>query len=301
MRRNTRREETEAAPSVHDRTPSPRGRQQTGLKAKRTGFPALILGQAAATKTLVEIAVLQPVAVNDLPERALVTDANLGHAVRRLVALSLVRRYRNPAHLDRYLLAIDRRHPLAEPVVAVLHSIADTNNLTLTPSPSPSENLAVVEGPHVTRLRIFGRPPGDVETIFGHPNRTMAILIAGAIGAVDASTIARVVGVRTDGDMHRLLDPLEADGVLTSWMVGSIRLYRLVEASWTPALRGLVEQILVLHPSLASRVRAARSLMLAGGFSNRVHLRRWLGLEPPDGPARPPRRICGTRCTKTTE
>ena len=49
---------------------------------------------------------MEPVAVNDLPERETATDANLGHTVRRLIALGLVRRYRQRAHLDRYHLTL---------------------------------------------------------------------------------------------------------------------------------------------------------------------------------------------------
>ncbi len=280
MRRNEKEKPGYAPSLVHDRIPSPRGRRQDNIKANRPGYPALILGSAAVTKTLVEIAAREPVAINDLPERANVTDANLGHTVRRLVALRLVRRYRNPAHHDGYLLTLDRRHSLAEPVRDLLRSIADTNNLTWTPSPSPSEDLAVVEGSNVTRLRIFGRPPGDVETIFGHPNRTTAVLVCASLGAGDASTIARVAGVRTDGDMHRLLDPLEADGVLTSGMVGSIRLYRLFKAPWTEPLIALCQAVLRVRPDLASVIAPARILLVHGQCSGRVHLRAHLGLEP---------------------
>jgi hypothetical protein len=52
--------------SFHDRTPSPRGRKTDGIKAYREGYPALVGASGAVTKTLVEIAALEPVAVNDL-------------------------------------------------------------------------------------------------------------------------------------------------------------------------------------------------------------------------------------------
>jgi hypothetical protein len=76
-----------------------------------------------------------------------------------------------------------------------------------------------------------------------------------------------------------LMDPIEADGLVVSEMVGSIRLYRFPKTGWTPTLIALIETILDQHPHLASRVSAARALMLSGGFSNRVHLRRKLGFE----------------------
>ncbi len=44
--------------------------------------------------------------------------------------------------------------------------------------------------------------------------------------------------------MLRLMDPLEADGLVISEMVGSIRLYRLIEAPWTSALTALVDPVL---------------------------------------------------------
>jgi hypothetical protein len=83
--------------------------------------------------------------------------------------------------------------------------------------------------------------------------------------------------------MYWLLDPLEVDGP----EVRSIRLYQLVEAPGTLVLQDLVRLLLALHPPLASQVGAAGSLMLAGGFSNRVHFRRRFGLKPPDGPPSP--------------
>jgi hypothetical protein len=278
MRRNAR-EKNEKRPSVHDRTPKPSGRRDTGIKARRAGYPALFLGSSAVTKTLTEIGAMEPVAVNDLPERATVTDANLGHTVRRLIALGLVRRFRQPAHLDRYHLTLDRRHPLFHQVRSTLRTVAAANGLEWRPSPPPPEELAVLEGRNVTGLRPFGHPAGHIETIFGHPNRTVAVLVLG-IGAADASTLARVAGVRTDGDMLRLLDPLEADGLLISEMFGSIRLYALAPAPWSSAAKNLARAILQENGQLASRVAPARALMLTGDYSNRVHLRRLLGISP---------------------
>lgn len=262
-------------PKTHERIPFPRGRRGT-KKCNRSGYPALVLGSSAGTKTLVEIGAREPVAINDLPERHLVTDANLGFTVRRLVALGLVRRYRNPEHLDRYLLALDSRHPLAEPVAALLRVIAARNRLRWTPSPSPSEDFAAVEGPNVTELRPFGHPAGDLLTLLGHPNRTLALFLIAALGQVDPTTIARVVGVPTDGDMLRLMDPLEADGVVQSRMVGSIRLYRLRPARWAGAVKTLVSAVAQHDPSVAQATAVARALMLSGGFSNRMHLRKVL-------------------------
>jgi hypothetical protein len=278
MRHNAQ-EKDQSPSSVHDREPAPRGRHPGGAKSKRLGYPALFLGSAAVTKTLTEIAAWEPVAINDLPERRNVTDANLGHTVRRLIALGLVRRYRRPDHRDRYLLTFDQRHPLADLVRDVLQSIASTNSLTWRPSPSPPKNLAVREGRNVTELGLFGRGRDDIEVLCGHPNRTVAILLVATLGAVDASTIAWVAKVRADGDMHSLLDPLEADGVLISDMFGSIRLYALKPEPWTAALKTLALEVLRQHKPLESRIAPARTLMLTGGFSNRKHLRRRLGFE----------------------
>ncbi len=133
----------------------------------------------------------------------------------------------------------------------------------------------------MTGLRLFGCPPGDIEAIFGHPNRTMAVLIVATLGIADPSTIARVVGVQPDGDMHRLLDPLEADGLVTSGMAGSIRLYGLAKAPWLPAVLDVCRSVLTCRPDMASRIAPARTLMAHGKHSGRTNLRRRLGLEPP--------------------
>jgi len=260
------------------RVAAPRGRRKSP-KAHRPGYPAFVLGSSAVTKTLVEIAALEPVAVNDIPERERVTDANLGHTVRRLTALGIVRRYHDPLHAGHYLLTLNPDNPLIEQLRAVLRGLARKNRLRWAPSAPTNEFVAVDEGPNVTNLRIFGRGGGDVECLFGHPNRTIAIILVGALGRVDPSTIARVAGVPTDGDMLRLIDPIEADGLVVSEMVGSIRLYQFPKTGWTPTLTALIKTILDQHPLIASRVAAAKVLMLSGGFSNRVHLRRKLGFE----------------------
>jgi len=264
--------------SVHQRTPAPRGRRAAGIKTGRRGYPALFLGQAAATKTLAEIAHLEPVAIEALPERSLVTAQNLGFTTRRLVAVGLVQRYHVDGRRDRYRLMLARRSPWSDELRAVLKCVGPPRKRWPEPPKQLSESLAVLEGPRVTGLRIFGRPAGDIETIFGSPQRTVALLLVSSIGAVDASTIARVCNVRTDGDMHRLLDPIEADGIFVSRMVGSIRLYSLPARRWAEPLRQLTRAILENHPILASRVSSGQRLMLSGSFSGRVHLRRQLGL-----------------------
>ncbi|HTD33679.1 MAG TPA: helix-turn-helix domain-containing protein [Candidatus Elarobacter sp.] len=209
-----------------------------------------------------EIAALGPVAVNDLRERANVTDANLGYTVRRLVALGLVRRWRNPAHRDRYQVSLDDRHPCAKQICKFAEAVWSANGQSWTLSPPPSHDLAVDEGPNVRALRLFGRRPGHVEMLLGHPNRTLALLILGALGACDPTTIARVVGVRTDGDMLRLMDPLEADAVVVSARFGSIRLYTLAEAPWTSAFRALARAVVAQDPQLAETAAIASTLML---------------------------------------
>lgn len=256
----------------------PQGRKSR-VRSARRGYPAIFLANAAATKMLVEIGALEPVSVTHLPEHQNVTEANLGFTVRRLTSLGLVRRFQNPEHSQRLLLTVDAKHPLAENVKAVLRSIGEKNGLTWKPTDAMVGERSYPEGPNVTALRVFGRPPGHIESIFGHPNRTMAVLVVGALGEVDGSTIARVAGVRNDGDMHRLLDPVEADGVFASRMVGSIRLYSFAPEPWAESLAALVRALLQRHPTLASRVAAGRTLMVTGGFSGRVHLRRKLGLE----------------------
>jgi hypothetical protein len=104
-------------------------------------------------------------------------------------------------------------------------------------------------------------------------------MIIGVLGTVDATSIATVAGVALDGDMHRLMDPIEEDGLVVSEMVGSIRLYSFAPGPCIAPLRALVEAMLAAYPKFRTPVDVARRLMLHGGFSNRVHLRRQLGLE----------------------
>jgi hypothetical protein len=62
--------------------------------------------------------------------------------------------------------------------------------------------------------------------------------------------------------MDRLLDPIEAAGVFQSRMIGQLRLYSLPAEPWAEATAKL-----------------AKAVLLTGGYSNRVHLRRELGFE----------------------
>ena len=266
--------------TVHDRKPSNRDRRPGGVKAQRDGYPALILGQAAATKTLAEIAALEPVSVEDLPEMRNVSAQNIGYTVRRLVAVGLVRRYQSLEHPRRRVLMLNRQLPWADELRALLRAIGGGGlELPAVPVLNLPESRAVVERPNVTGLKVFGRANGDVETSLGTPNRTAAVLTVARLAMADASTIARVCKVQTDGDMHRLLDPIEADGVFTSKMIGSIRIYSLAPGPWAAPLEHFGRAILERHPLLASRVSSGRRMVVTGGFSNRIHLRRVLGYE----------------------
>jgi hypothetical protein len=266
--------------SVHDRTPSPLGRKKTGSKSQRRGIPALIFGQAAATKVLAEIAALEPVAIEDLPERKNVTAQNIGYTVRRLVSVGLVRRYRAEDHGKHIVLMLNRELPWLAELRALLRVVRGKGaGWPARQAAALPEDRAVDEGPNVTQLEVFGRPAGDVLTVFGSLQRTIAIMVVTDMGRVDASTIARIVGVQTDRSMHQLLDPIEADGIFVSEMVGSIRLYALASKPWTKPLEAVVRSIVASRPDLANHLAPAETLMLTGDYSNRVHLRRELGYE----------------------
>jgi hypothetical protein len=59
-------------------------------------------------------------------------------------------------------------------------------------------------------------------------------------------------------------------------MVGSIRLYRLVQAQWTAALVDVCQATLEAHPALFSAVAPARDILVHGQYSGRAHLRGYL-------------------------
>ena len=240
--------------TVHDRKPSNRDRRPGGVKAQRDGYPALILGQAAATKTLAEIAALEPVSVERLPEMQNVTPQNIGFTVRRLVAVGLVRRYRSLEHPRRRVLMLNRQLPWVDELRALLRSIGGGGlEWPAVPVADLPEGRAVVEGSNVTNLKVFSRANSDVETLFGTPNRTLAIMAVESVGGVDASTIARVCSVQTDGDTLRLLGPIEADGMFVSEMVGRVRIYSLAATPCTENIRALCKCVLENHPAVGPR------------------------------------------------
>jgi hypothetical protein len=154
------------------------------------------------------------------------------------------------------------------------------------PAEALPKSQALVERPSVTELEIFGRPSGDILTVFGSHRRTMAVMLVASMVRGDASTIARIADVQTDRSMHQLLDPIEADGIFVSQIVGSIRLYSLADMPWAQPLRKVVQAIVAERPKLVSRIAPGEQLLLTGRFSNRVHLRRWLGIDRTGAPPR---------------
>jgi dCMP deaminase len=278
MRRNAR-EKDEKRPSLHDRTPKPPGRKEAGIKAYRPGYPALFLGSSAVTKTLTEIGAMEPVAVNDLPKRGTVTDANLGHTVRRLIALGLVRRYRQPAHLDRVLLrklviagllerwVLESRpsgfhyrlsdiEPLATPVRAILASLGEANGLIVPAQTQPPQKARRIEvAPMDDQRDRHGIHYGPL-SILGTPLRTLAIVIVAILGEVDENTIARACAVATDKSVLDLLRPIQRDGIFVTSTVGRFKMCALPDVTWRRPLESLARTIVTLDPNAGALVEA---------------------------------------------
>jgi DNA-binding transcriptional ArsR family regulator len=216
---------------------------------------------------LLEIATAEPVALADLPEARNSSPSTLSTNLRRLVAQGLVQRFvRLDDHLTHWLV-LNRGYPQYDAVRGVLAAIGNANGVVV-----PPDRFAGMDDYRVVRerityasLRLWGNTVSPALTLFGSPNRTNAILLVGAIGSVDATTIARAVGVATDSRMLQLLRPIENDDIIECEVSGNFTMYRLKAKPWTTALRALIEAILDAEKDLRSQINAAAVMNITGG------------------------------------
>jgi len=222
---------------------------------------------------LVEIAALEPVRADALPEATIICHSQLVGNVRRLVAQGLIRRMSRPGTKSPRWLTLNREHPHYREIRNVLVRIGALNGIDVprngkrrfrdfeySPEWVTYELGAIVNGSKQGKAPFGNRHYPPIFTLFGTPHRTHAILMVGSTERLNGSSIARGVGIGTDQPMKALLDPIEDDGIFECELSGNLNLYRLRSDSWTPALRRLIKAIMDTDPLLQSNVAATKAL-----------------------------------------
>lgn len=249
-------------------------RRAVGLRSQRDGYPALFLGTAAITKMLVEVAALEPVFIEDLPDRQDHARMVIFIGLRRALNAGIIRRYRQESGHERPMYALDQRHPFAPQIRAVLRSIGVANGLRIARhAPEPLDESRAYVGKSTKQPRpLFRGVTVPTDALLGRTNRTTAIVAVATLGHVDHSTISRLVGIPPGRRMIAFIDPIVADGIFEVDDDGLFKMCRLPEAPWVPPLKALTEAMIENNPTLESLLDATRVMMKSG--VRRKYLRR---------------------------
>jgi hypothetical protein len=249
-------------------SPTRRTRIIRADRGYREGYPPYFLGTGKATKTLVEIAALEPVHVGDLPEYRMTSTFALQPTVRRLVAQGLIRRYAYSGHRDdnypRIYLVLNRDLPIASELRALLCAIGLSRG-TVVPAALPTLPSS---GPKDCDVSF------DYTRLFGAQARTLAIILVTLVGSVDLRTIARIVNVDVGGSSLSLLDPLETARILKRRRIGLMQLYSLVQTPWSNDFKALCLRLAECYPELKVLANAAELLRDSGDSPPRKFLRK---------------------------
>jgi hypothetical protein len=225
-------------------------------RGDREGFPPIIMGTGKATRTLVEIALLEPAIASELPvnyRRGGYRFYIQSTAVYRLYLIGLVRlhSYVPVGAARRFLhVTLNRDIPIAQELfsltkligrLAGIHIVETEANLPDVPPSYPD--------------RAF-----DYELLFGPRNATMTILMIALTGFADGTAISRIIGIER-GNMTRLLDRIERDGIFARDIFERLAIYSLNrEQPWCESLEALCLKLSEAYPHL--RVLAEQALKL---------------------------------------
>ena len=98
----------------------------------------------------------------------------------------------------------------------------------------------------------------SVDRIFGHPKRTLAIVVAHALGPVDQSTLGSMIGCE-HGDVYTILDPLVRSGILVSHRDRGLVAYEMNrDVPWWTELGAFLDDLVFrAYPRLGAKAEVA--------------------------------------------
>ena len=230
-------------------------------------YPALFLGSRSTTRLLTRIASEEPVPATDLIDNQLSSISTyraIRHAERSgiLIAFSQITGS-NKSKVQKYLCL---NHGLQ-----INREIADTlSTIALTTGASERlDNASLVSQEN----RLTAAFELDLDSLFGSRTRTMAVIIVALARFLDFSTIARMVGVQLNGNLHSLLTPLVRGRVLQKRACGRLVLYALADEPWRVPLRRLCLRLAEISPRLTTLARLAEEIRDSGDSPPRKYLR----------------------------
>jgi len=241
--------------------------------APRALYPSIFRGRGSLTELLVRIARYEPLLLGDLPSEFEASGNVTWKGCKLLQAVGIAAPYDRRLGgrgLPRHSWWLDRRHPAYAEIRTLLAAISRGTGRPVPP---------------IAQCEPDGKPAqprqGDgLELLFGLPNRTLAIMLVGQSDYLDASTIARTVGIPTTWRSLSLLAPIVRDGIFDTEAFGRLTLYALRDDhGWSRDLRKLIARVAEIHPRFRVLASAAHSLMLTGGGSARGTLRRRVARE----------------------
>jgi hypothetical protein len=227
---------------------------------------------------LVEINALEPTPTVGLPEWRSLSKSQFAANVRRLVAQGLVRRYSDPHHSRQKWLTINREHQHYDAIREVLCSIGAANGIAAPPADGtldvshlkPYHEWVTYELGATSRTlrsdsrKLFGHRGKPIFTLFGWPNRTRSILLLGAVGTLDGTSIADAMEIDSTHEMLALLRPIEDDDIFECEVTGNFNMYRLKPEPWTPTLHRLIGNIVDSEKGLRSQATAVLAVANSG-------------------------------------
>jgi hypothetical protein len=135
---------------------------------------------------------------------------------RRLRDVGVVARFRHPSHRgpDSHLV---HRSPKLVAIDPAFRAYDSLRRLLGRLAQIAGDVAASSDVPETLGERVDGIVRDEsIDAIFGHPKRTLAIIVAHALGPVDLSTLSSMTDT-PDGAVYTVLDPLVRDGILVSY------------------------------------------------------------------------------------
>jgi hypothetical protein len=244
-------------------------------RGDREGFPPIIMGTGKATKTLVEIAALEPVVVSDIPENKAAFLDNFfmeRTAVHRLFLIGIVRIYLYmpfPQKRERRTpllhVALNRDLPVAQELFALTQLIGDLVGIHISETRAQLPSVAPK----------YPDQAFDYELLFGPRNRSMIIMIVALVGFSDIATISRVIGMSPDGAL-RALERIERDGIFSRTRFVHLTIYTINrEQPWCDSLEAVCLKLSEAYPHLRVLAEQAITLRESSTHYDRKALREY--------------------------
>ena len=243
--------------------------RSTRRDINRNDYPALFLGSQSTTRLLARIACEEPIAASGLIDSKISSRATYV-AIRHAEDSGLIISFGNfPGSTHpraKKHLCLNRSLPIYRDVRETLYAMSA---IIGERAPGRLSDLPP------TACQLQAAANVNLERLFGSETRTMAVILVALAGYLDASTIARMVGV-ANGNSKILLNPLSNGRVFRREPCGRLVMYYLADEPWRDSLLRLCLRLADLSPRLAILAKLAEESRDSGESPPRKYLRKTL-------------------------